>query len=60
MGDPLATVAWLANTLAPMGVVLKAGQVIMTGALHAMVPAGSGDSFTAEFDRLGSITVEVK
>ena len=60
MGDPLATVAWLANTLAPMGVVHKAGQVIMTGALHAMVPAGSGDSFTAEFDRLGSITVEVK
>ena len=60
MGDPLATVAWLANTLAPMGVVLKAGQVIMTGALHAMVPAGSGDTFTAEFDRLGSITVKVK
>ncbi len=31
LGDPLAAVAWLANTLAPMGVTLPAGSVIMTG-----------------------------
>lgn len=59
LGDPLAAVAWLANTLAPLGDHLTAGQVIMTGALHAMVPVERGDVFTAEFDRLGSITVEM-
>jgi len=59
LGNPLAAVAWLANTLAPMGVTLPAGSVIMTGALHAMVPIQAGDVFTAEFDRLGSITLHV-
>lgn len=59
LGDPLAAVAWLANTLAPMGVTLPAGSVIMTGALHAMVPVAPGDVFRAEFDRLGPITIRM-
>jgi 2-keto-4-pentenoate hydratase len=59
MGDPLATVAWLANTLAPLGQTLPAGSVIMTGALHAMVPLAPGDTFRAEFDRLGSISIRM-
>ena len=59
MGDPMATVAWLANTLAPLGVTLPAGSIIMTGALHAMVPVAPGDVFRAEFDRLGPITIRM-
>ena len=59
LGDPLAAVAWLANTLAPMGVSLPAGSVIMTGALHAMVPVAPGDVFRADFDRLGPITIRM-
>lgn len=59
LGDPLAAVAWLANTLAPMGVTLPAGAVIMTGALHAMVPVAPGDVFRADFDRLGPITIRM-
>ncbi len=59
LGDPLSAVAWLANTLAPMGVTLAAGSVIMTGALHAMIPVQPGDMFRAEFDRLGSVTVRM-
>jgi 2-keto-4-pentenoate hydratase len=59
MGDPLAAVAWLANTLAPLGQTLAAGSVIMTGALHAMVPLAPGDVFLAEFDRLGSISIRM-
>jgi len=59
LGDPMAAVAWLANTLAPMGVTLPAGSVIMTGALHAMVPVSPGDVFRAEFDRLGPITIRM-
>jgi 2-keto-4-pentenoate hydratase len=59
LGDPLAAVAWLANTLAPMGIHLPAGSVIMTGALHAMVPITAGDVFRAEFAHLGPITLRV-
>lgn len=59
LGDPLAAVAWLANTLGPMGVILPAGAVIMTGALHAMVPVQPGDVFRADFDRLGPVTVRM-
>jgi 2-keto-4-pentenoate hydratase len=59
LGDPLAAVAWLANTLAPMGVTLPAGSVIMTGALHAMMPVAPGDVFRADFDRLGPITIRM-
>ncbi len=59
LGDPLAAVAWLANTLSPMGVTLPAGHVIMTGALHAMVPVVPGDVFRADFDRLGPITIRM-
>lgn len=59
MGDPLIAVAWIANTLAPMGITLKAGHVIMTGALHAMVPVAPGDVFRADFDRLGPVTISM-
>jgi 2-keto-4-pentenoate hydratase len=59
LGDPVAVVAWLANVLGEHGISLEAGQVIMTGALHAAVPLSPGDTFTAEFDHLGSITLHV-
>jgi 2-keto-4-pentenoate hydratase len=59
LGDPVAVVAWLANTLGEHGVALEAGHLVMTGALHAAVPLSPGDVFTAEFDRLGSVTIRV-
>ena len=59
LGDPVAVVAWLANVLGEHGIALEAGQVIMTGALHAALPLHAGDTFTAEFDHLGSITLNV-
>ncbi|MDB1089741.1 fumarylacetoacetate hydrolase family protein [Streptomyces sp. ACA25] len=59
LGDPVAVVAWLANVLGEHGVTLDAGQLIMTGALHAAVPMGPGDTFVAEFDRLGTVTLQV-
>jgi 2-keto-4-pentenoate hydratase len=57
LGDPVAVVAWLANTLGAHGIALEPGHLIMTGALHAAVAMNPGDEFTAEFDRLGSVTV---
>jgi 2-keto-4-pentenoate hydratase len=59
MGDPLAVVAWLANTLGADGVALEPGHVIMTGALHAAVPMRAGEKYRAEFDRLGSVSVRI-
>jgi 2-keto-4-pentenoate hydratase len=59
LGDPLHAVAWLANTLHPLGVTLQAGHVVMTGALHASVPLAEGDVFRAEFDVLGPVGLVV-
>ncbi len=59
LGDPVAVVAWLANTLGTSGVALEAGHLVMTGALHAAVPMRPGEVYRAEFDRLGAVTVRV-
>lgn len=59
LGGPIDAVAWLANTLHPLGVTLPAGAIIMTGALHAAVPFHRGDVFRADFDRLGPITLRI-
>jgi 2-keto-4-pentenoate hydratase len=59
LGNPAAAVAWLVRTLHPFGASLPAGSVIMTGALHAAVPVSSGQTYRAEFDRLGPVTVRI-
>jgi 2-keto-4-pentenoate hydratase len=59
LGDPVAVLAWLANTLGEFGVGLEAGHLIMTGALLGAVPMTPGEEFTAEFDRLGTVSVRV-
>jgi len=60
LGNPLAAVAWLANTLAPFDVTLEPGWFVMTGALHRAFPVQPGDVIHAEFDRLGSVIVNFK
>lgn len=57
MGSPLTAVAWLANTLGRMGVTLKAGEVILSGALGAMVPVQRGDSLRVAIGGIGSCSV---
>lgn len=57
LGHPAAAVAWLANKLGEFGVVLKAGEIVLSGALTAALPIAAGDAFRAEFDRLGSASV---
>ncbi len=60
LGNPAQAVAWLANTLSEYGIVLKAGEFIMSGALTAALPVKAGDNFTATFDRLGTVSVSFK
>jgi len=57
LGHPAKCVAWLANKLSQYNVVLKAGEVILSGALSAAVPADKGDRFTAEFSNIGKVEV---
>ena len=57
LGNPARCVAWLANKLGSFGAGLKAGDVILPGAVHRMVPVQPGDVFRAEFAHLGAVTV---
>ncbi|GAX90366.1 2-keto-4-pentenoate hydratase [Effusibacillus lacus] len=57
LGNPAACVAWLANKLSEFGIALKAGEVILSGALSAAVNAEPGDIFSARFAHLGEVSV---
>jgi 2-keto-4-pentenoate hydratase len=57
LGDPAVCVAWLANKLFEFGIVLKAGEVILSGALSAAVQAKPGDHFRARLAHLGEVSV---
>ena len=57
LGSPLNSVAWLANTLGRLGIPLKAGDVILSGALAAMFPAAKGDFFRVSIGGLGECSV---
>jgi 2-keto-4-pentenoate hydratase len=56
LGSPITSLVWLANTLGARGVTLEAGHVILPGSVCAMVRVASGDTFTATFAGLGSVT----
>lgn len=57
MGNPLEAVAVAINELATLGRSIKAGDVILSGAMSRMLPARPGDWFRAEFRRLGAVSV---
>ncbi len=56
LNHPAKGVAWLANKLAPYGVCLEAGQVILGGSFTRPVAAAPGDTFHVDYDLLGSIS----
>jgi 2-keto-4-pentenoate hydratase len=57
LGDPLNALIWLARTAASLGAPLRAGDVILSGALGAMVTAEPGTEITAELSTLGRVSV---
>jgi 2-oxopent-4-enoate/cis-2-oxohex-4-enoate hydratase len=57
LGHPLNAVAWLANTLGPLGLALEPGEVVLSGALAAMVPVKAGDSLRMAIGGIGGCSV---
>ena len=59
-GSPLASVAWLANTLGGYGVTLDAGEIILSGSLVPLEWAGPGDSFRMSLDGIGAAEISFR
>ncbi|MDP4502374.1 2-keto-4-pentenoate hydratase [Nonomuraea turcica] len=57
LGDPLNALLWLARTARDFGDPLRAGQVILSGALGPMVPVSPGVTVRAEISGLGAVAV---
>lgn len=55
LGHPLRAAFWLTRTLGVRGHPLRAGEVILSGALGPMAPVRSGDLVLARIGALGSV-----
>lgn len=60
LGSPLSAAAWLARTSFALGRPLRAGEVILTGALGPMRPVAPGDQVHAVIDGLGTVSVSFR
>ena len=60
LGHPFNSVAWLATQLASRGVGLKAGEVVMTGAVMKTVFPEADASYRFELEGIGFVEVQVR
>ena len=59
LGDPINAVSWLARMARDLGDPLRAGQVILSGALGPMRAIGLGNTVTATVTGLGSVSFTI-
>lgn len=55
IGHPLLALKWLAEAAALTDTPLRAGDVVLTGSLGAIIPAAPGDIFESHVTGLGSV-----
>jgi 2-keto-4-pentenoate hydratase len=55
LGDPLTALEWLARTAAEFGDPLRAGELVLSGALGPMVVVQPGDRVQVEISGLGAV-----
>ena len=57
MGSPLNAMTWLGNTLGELGIVLRAGEIVLSGSLGPLVPAIHGDRMQLAIEGIGECAV---
>lgn len=57
LGDPLEALLWLARAAQDYGDPLRAGQIILSGALGPMVPMVAGNTVSADISGLGTVSI---
>lgn len=59
MGSPINATRWLAQTMAQMNQPLKAGDIILSGALGPMTNLSPGDHLEAQVEGLGKVSLRI-
>lgn len=56
LGHPANGIAWVARRIAPYGLAIEPGQIILAGSFTRASPTHPGDQFVADYGPLGTVT----